>query len=579
MNTKRVFFVSLVIIAVVFSGAIVLGFQQYKQTLYTHEKSELNHAAVHVQSNLNNQLQALERTVSVAAANPALTRHGTDAQREALQTLVNRSAFAGASVIAANGTMTNIVANVSTERRHQLVGSQFNDRMYFQQAMAGQTYISTPFKAASGNYIITVSTPLRRNGEIVGTVNAAFHLSETTFFAEVASMLSQRQGFTIYAQDGTVIYENSPSPRTELLVRNATVATTGWTVSVQESRTPLQATIQTVTYVQIGALVVLLGSLGGLGWLVYRRNISQLDQLLDGFAALANEEYGTQITLDGTGEWNRIETAFNEVSQTLETAITQREQQKQEIEEERQKYTTLVEQSQDGIAIVQDAEFVFVNEALTELIGAPEDELLGGSVSEIMAPDYRDLVRKRHEKRVEGENPPQRYDVEVLTTDDEHRHIDLKIARIQYDGEPAFLATFTDVTERKQREQQLRQFQEAVEQAAHAIYITDSDGTIQYVNPAFEDITGYNAETVVGETPAVLQSGEHDDAFYDDLWDTITNGAEWHHEMRDETKQGEEIILDQTISPIETDEGEIDAFVAVSRDITKRKAREQSLER
>lgn len=579
MTAKRLVFVSLLVVAVVFSGAIVVGFQQYKRTLYAQETAEVNRTTEHVQSELNKQLLTLERTVGVAAANPALARHGTVAQREALGSFVNRSAFAGASVIAANGTMTAIVANVSAESRRSLVGSQFDDREYFRQARDGRTYISRPFKAASGNYVVTVSAPIRREGEVVGTVNAAVHLSGDTFFSRFGSTLEREQGLTIYARDGTAIYDADPDPTTDLITRNATVPATGWTVSVQESRNTVQSTIRTVTYVQIGSLVVLLGMLGGIGWIVYRRNIRQLERLLDGFETLEDGEYGTQITLGSGDEWKRIEAAFNDLSRTLEAAIRRREQQKRAIEEERQRYTTLVEQSQDGIAIVQDAELVFVNEAMTELLGVPEAELVGRSIEEIIVPDDRELVRERHESRIRGSHPPDRYDVGVLTATGQRRDIDLKVARIRHEGEPAVLATFTDVTERKRRAQRLRQFKEAVEQAAHAIYITDPEGTIRYVNPAFEEITGYTADEAVGETPTLLQSSEHDDAVYEELWETITAGNPWHNEMHDETKGGEEIILDQTISPIEAEDGSIEAFVAVNRDITRRKERRRALER
>ncbi|MFB6102568.1 MAG: PAS domain S-box protein [Haloplanus sp.] len=136
---------------------------------------------------------------------------------------------------------------------------------------------------------------------------------------------------------------------------------------------------------------------------------------------------------------------------------------------------------------------------------------------------------------------------------------------------------FQDITDRKERERKLREFKEAVEHAGHAIYITDTDGTIEYVNPEFEEVTGYTAEQAIGETPEILRSGEHDGDFYEDLWNTIRAGQHWEREMIDERKDGEEIILDQTIAPIETDDGAVEGFVAVNHDITERKRREQEL--
>jgi PAS domain S-box-containing protein len=120
---------------------------------------------------------------------------------------------------------------------------------------------------------------------------------------------------------------------------------------------------------------------------------------------------------------------------------------------------------------------------------------------------------------------------------------------------------------------------EAVEQTADAVYITDTEGNIEYVNPAFEEITGYEEEEVLGKTPSILNSGEHDDSFYEDLWQTITAGERWETEIIDETKYGDQIVLDQTISPVATDDDEPRKFIAVARDITDRKQRERELER
>ncbi len=117
----------------------------------------------------------------------------------------------------------------------------------------------------------------------------------------------------------------------------------------------------------------------------------------------------------------------------------------------------------------------------------------------------------------------------------------------------------------------LRSFKRAVEQAGHSIYITDTDGTIRYVNPAFEATTGYSAAEALGARPAILKSGEHDDAFYENLWETILDGDVWQSEIVNERKDGSRYVVNQTIAPIHVD-GEIVRFVAVNADITDRRA-------
>ena len=119
---------------------------------------------------------------------------------------------------------------------------------------------------------------------------------------------------------------------------------------------------------------------------------------------------------------------------------------------------------------------------------------------------------------------------------------------------------------------------EALEQTADAVYITDTDGSIEYVNPAFEEITGYERAEALGKTPRILSFGEHDESYYEDLWETIRSQQRWESEIVDETKGGERIVLDQTISPVTTEDGEIEKFVAVARDVTERKERERELD-
>ncbi|WP_436930743.1 PAS domain S-box protein [Halosimplex halobium] len=130
---------------------------------------------------------------------------------------------------------------------------------------------------------------------------------------------------------------------------------------------------------------------------------------------------------------------------------------------------------------------------------------------------------------------------------------------------------------RKRAEEDLRTFRQAVEQAGHSVYVTDTDGTIEYVNPTFERVTGYSAEEAVGAEPSLLNSGEHDADFFADLWETIRDGEVWTGEVRNRRKSGEPYVVNQTIAPIVDDDGEIERFVAVNDDITDQKRREREL--
>jgi len=117
----------------------------------------------------------------------------------------------------------------------------------------------------------------------------------------------------------------------------------------------------------------------------------------------------------------------------------------------------------------------------------------------------------------------------------------------------------------------------ALESAANAIVITDRQGSIQWVNPAFTLLTGYTAEEAMGQRPSLLKSGVHDAHFYQTLWNTILSGAVWRGEIMNRRKDGTPYVEEMTITPVRSDQGEITQFIAIKVDVTERKRAEEAL--
>jgi PAS domain S-box-containing protein len=120
-------------------------------------------------------------------------------------------------------------------------------------------------------------------------------------------------------------------------------------------------------------------------------------------------------------------------------------------------------------------------------------------------------------------------------------------------------------------QQDLRRFKNAVDHAGHAIFMTATDGTIEYVNPAFETVTGYSGDEAVGRNPRILKSGEMSDAYYEELWETLLDGTVWEEEVINRRQDGDLYYANQTIAPIHDENDDIDSFVAVQNDITEQK--------
>ncbi len=146
----------------------------------------------------------------------------------------------------------------------------------------------------------------------------------------------------------------------------------------------------------------------------------------------------------------------------------------------------------------------------------------------------------------------------------------LKIPLFEEDGTRKGLVVLgRDITHLKKAEEERQMLASAVENAADAIIITDSAGKIQYVNPAFERVTGYLSSEVIGKSPTILKSGKHSETFYKRLWDTITSGRVWEGRMINRRKDGSLYTADVTISPLFDSEGNIVRFVSIQRDVTE----------
>jgi len=134
-----------------------------------------------------------------------------------------------------------------------------------------------------------------------------------------------------------------------------------------------------------------------------------------------------------------------------------------------------------------------------------------------------------------------------------------------------------ETNERRKTEEELRKLSRAVEQSPTSVMITDSEGTIEYVNPKFTELTGFSVEETIGQNPRILKSGEQPPKFYQELWETITHGKEWRGEFHNKKKNGDFYWEFASISPIKNEEGVITHFVGVKEDITERKRAEDSL--
>jgi len=132
----------------------------------------------------------------------------------------------------------------------------------------------------------------------------------------------------------------------------------------------------------------------------------------------------------------------------------------------------------------------------------------------------------------------------------------------------AGVVVFPDITELKRAEEERRLLETAIKQSAESIVITDAAGAIQYVNPAFEQSSGYRRDEVIGHNPSLLKSGKHDEAYYRRMWDKLSRGQEWSGRIVNRHKDGTLFEEEATISPVRDSSGQTTHYVAVKHDVT-----------
>jgi PAS domain S-box-containing protein len=236
-------------------------------------------------------------------------------------------------------------------------------------------------------------------------------------------------------------------------------------------------------------------------------------------------------------------------------------------------------------AIVWEAEakthqFTFVSQRAEQILGYPVGQWLSQAdfwEQHLHPLDREQAVGARRQAIAEGRDHSLEYRVlaadgrQVWLHDTIHVVLDAEGRPIQLRG------VAIDSTKGKLAQAERMLLMTAIEQSAEGIVITDAQGTIQYVNPAFSRVSGYSREAALGKNPRILKSGKQDEAYYRKLWTTILGGEIWQDEITNRRSDGGLYTEQMTITPVRDQRGEITHFIAIKAEVTERKRLEQQL--
>ncbi|MCG8426025.1 MAG: PAS domain S-box protein, partial [Chromatiales bacterium] len=234
-----------------------------------------------------------------------------------------------------------------------------------------------------------------------------------------------------------------------------------------------------------------------------------------------------------------------------------------------------------AFALNRQGSVTFCNNYFLSITGWSRAEVIGNNWLDLFVPD--DLISDVDRIIQNMDDPaafPSRYESQVKAKDGGLRLIAWNNT-LSYDAEGNVIGVTgigEDITDKRQFEVELLKLYQAVEQSPSVVVITNKRGQIEYVNPKFTEVSGYEADEVLGQNPRFLKSGETSPEEYANLWSTVMSGGEWRGEFHNRRKNGELYWEGAIISAIRNPEGEITHFLAVKEDITERKRLQAEVE-
>ncbi|HAH25229.1 MAG TPA: hypothetical protein DCL77_15985, partial [Prolixibacteraceae bacterium] len=249
------------------------------------------------------------------------------------------------------------------------------------------------------------------------------------------------------------------------------------------------------------------------------------------------------------------------------------------LKQSEEKFRNFFENSPIGITITSPDVILQNNIAFCVMLGYSEYELLNKDWREITHPEDISKANAVLISILKGQSQTARLEMRYLHKNGHVVWTDVSTS-LQQDinnNSTYFITSIQDITVRKRAEDSLRKFKMGIENSADAIFITEKDGTIEYINQAFEEIYGYPSSEVIGQTPRILKSCLYSLSYYEQVWNTLLSKRPVRDEIQNKAKDGRLISVGTSNNPIVDDQGEIIGFISINRDITERKKAELAL--
>lgn len=237
-----------------------------------------------------------------------------------------------------------------------------------------------------------------------------------------------------------------------------------------------------------------------------------------------------------------------------------------QLEESKNKFKTLADASYEAVCILDGDKIIEANQRTSRMTGYSDVELNQMSIY--------DFIPKENWTTELDEKVKHNFETIAIKNDGSRINIVVNIKNTEFNNKAVSLLSINDITRLKQTETELKILSQSVIQSPVSVVVTDYDGKIEFVNPKFLTLTGYESYEVIGKNPRILGSGNNTLDTYQNLWGTIKSGREWHGELHNKKKNGELFWEFASISCLKNEDGDITHFIAVKEDISEKKRQE-----
>lgn len=618
--------IAIAILAVAFVITFKLFSAQFKQSIAADQFKYLSFTALQLDARLllaQQQLELLAKEINPNFVNsPEKLQKFLDREKGA------RSTFDAGFVIISDGGRMLAASPLSLAAR----GKDYLFRDYVMHTLTfGTPYISSPFKTLTPPYdpLIAFSVPIKNKaGQTVALLAGLHNLLHDSFLRPLAKQSDKNYGYTyiftfnrvmVVHPDKTRIMEqiklnaNRGIDRAigegfEGSLENANASEVAAITSFKRlkhaewylaSHVPIDGLYQHlfIAGYELIAVFVLLGMVAGLVmWLVMGRMMSPLQMVIDQIGTVHIKTGGDRYLPDiFDGDLRLLSCAFNKMVTEFDLQHNKLILMQSELGQQKAFAEGILNKAAVPIFVLDINHRIIVwNKAMESLTGLQAEEMLGTNRQwlpfyENERPVLAELILSVDELHLHEWYDTYRMSQHVLggyQAEGWLEHVGGLRRYLLFDAAPVFdtndvrlgaIETVFDITDRKQAEEEQRKLSRAVSENPCSIIITAFDGSIEYVNQKFCEVTGYTVQEVVGQNPRLLKSNEMLPENYAKLWNDISHGRTWHGEFHNKKKSGELYWEIASISPVMDEEGKITHYLAVKEDITQRKLFEAEL--